>query len=165
MVAQLVWLSGLSAILKTQRFQCNSQWGHMSGLQARSPVGGVHEATTHWCFSPSLSPFLPLSLEINKIVISPREFEKNCYLIKGVYLLLCTSKPKTGICSKQSKGFFFRRPMPRDGLSNWSKIWLSDDFQGMSCIGEKSLIMVTKGVRVIVRVMVSTDWSVSHNSQ
>ena len=28
--------------------------GHMLGLQARSPVGGVWEATTHWCFSPSL---------------------------------------------------------------------------------------------------------------
>ena len=35
--------------------------GHMPGLQARSPVGGAWEATTHWCFSPSLfslpSPF------------------------------------------------------------------------------------------------------------
>ena len=29
----------------------------MPGLRARSPVGGVREATTHWCFSPSLSPF------------------------------------------------------------------------------------------------------------
>ena len=33
--------------------------GHMPGLQARSPVGGMRKATTHWCFSPSLS--LPLS--------------------------------------------------------------------------------------------------------
>ena len=30
--------------------------GHKPGLQARSPVGGMQEATTHWCFSPSLSP-------------------------------------------------------------------------------------------------------------
>ena len=44
----------------------DSQSGHMPGLQARSPVGGTQEATTHWCFSPSLSPFLPLSLKINK---------------------------------------------------------------------------------------------------
>ena len=39
----------------------NSQAGHMPGLQ------GTREATTHWCFSPSLSPSLTLSLKINKI--------------------------------------------------------------------------------------------------
>ena len=44
----------------------DSQSGHMPWLQARSPVGGMWEATTHWCFSPSLSPSLPLSLKINK---------------------------------------------------------------------------------------------------
>ena len=38
----------------------NSQSGRMPVLQARSPVGDVQEAT-HWCFSPSLSPSLPLS--------------------------------------------------------------------------------------------------------
>ena len=41
-----VWLSGLST-------------GHMPGLRDRSPVGGAREATTHWCFSPSLSPSFP----------------------------------------------------------------------------------------------------------
>ena len=41
--------------------------GHLPALWARSPVGGVQEATTHWCFSPFLSPSLPLSLKINKI--------------------------------------------------------------------------------------------------
>ena len=44
----------------------NSQSGHMPGLQARSPVVDAWEATTHWCFFPSLSPSLPLSLKINK---------------------------------------------------------------------------------------------------
>ena len=39
----------------------NSQSGHMPGLQARSPVRGAWEATIHWCYSPSLSPSLPLS--------------------------------------------------------------------------------------------------------
>ena len=39
--------------------------GHMPGLQARSPVVGAQEATTHWCFFPSLSPSPPLS-KINK---------------------------------------------------------------------------------------------------
>ena len=45
------------------------QSGHMPGLQARSPVGGAWEATTHWCFPSSLSPSLPLCLKINKIKI------------------------------------------------------------------------------------------------
>ena len=43
----------------------DSQAGHVPGMQARSPVGGVQEATNR-CFSPSLSPSFPLSLEINK---------------------------------------------------------------------------------------------------
>ena len=38
----------------------DSRSGHMPGLQARSPVGGVREATTHWCFSPSPPCFPPL---------------------------------------------------------------------------------------------------------
>ena len=42
----------------------DSQSGHMPGLQARSPVGGAREATTCWCFFPSL-PSFP-SLKINK---------------------------------------------------------------------------------------------------
>ena len=36
----------------------------MPGLQARCPVQGMQEATTHRCFSPSPSP--PLSLKISK---------------------------------------------------------------------------------------------------
>ena len=44
----------------------NSQSGHMPGLRARSSVGVALEATTHWCFSLSLSPSLPLSLNTNK---------------------------------------------------------------------------------------------------
>ena len=47
---------------KGHRF--DSQSGHMCGLQARFPLGGMWEATTHWCFSPSPSPSLPLSLKI-----------------------------------------------------------------------------------------------------
>ena len=41
----------------------------MPGLQPGSPVGGAQEETTHGCFSPSLSPSLLLSLEINKIFL------------------------------------------------------------------------------------------------
>ena len=35
----------------------HSQSGYVPGLQAGSPVGGAQEATTYWCFSPSLLPF------------------------------------------------------------------------------------------------------------
>ena len=47
----------------------DSQSGHMPGLQAGSPVRGTQGTATHWCFSPFLSPSLPLSLKkkINKI--------------------------------------------------------------------------------------------------
>ena len=40
--------------------------GTRLGFRARSPVGGVQEATTHWCFSPSLSLSPPFSLKMNK---------------------------------------------------------------------------------------------------
>ena len=43
----------------------NSQSRHMPGLWARSPAGGVQEATDG-CFSPFLSPSLPFSLKISK---------------------------------------------------------------------------------------------------
>ena len=38
--------------------------GNVPELQARSPVGGVRESATHWCFS--LSPSPPFCLKINK---------------------------------------------------------------------------------------------------
>ena len=55
----LVKLSGLSTGCEPKGHLLHSQSGHMSGLWARSPVGATWEATTYWCFSPSLSPFLP----------------------------------------------------------------------------------------------------------
>ena len=39
--------------------QFDSQSEHMPGFRARSPVGGMREATPPWCFSPFLSPSLP----------------------------------------------------------------------------------------------------------
>ena len=58
----------LSAGLWTKGSLVDSQSGHTPGLRARSPVGNVQEATTHWCFSPFLSPSFPCSLKIiNKI--------------------------------------------------------------------------------------------------
>ena len=51
---------------KPKRHWFHSQSGRMPGLGARSSVGSVWEATTHRCFSPSLSPSLPLSLKVIK---------------------------------------------------------------------------------------------------
>ena len=47
-------------------YRFDSQSGSMPGLQARSPVGGAQEATTHWFFLPSLSCSLLLCLEMDK---------------------------------------------------------------------------------------------------
>ena len=46
----------------------HSQLGHMPGWWAKCSVGGVWEVTTHWWFSPSLSPSFSLSLKINKLI-------------------------------------------------------------------------------------------------
>lgn len=40
-------------------------------------------------------------------------------------------------------------PGPESQVSQCSKIWLPNDFQGMGYIEEKSLIMVGKGVGVM----------------
>ena len=72
-----MWLSGLSAILRTGRLQVWFQSGQMPGLRTRSPVGGAWETTTHWCFSPFLSPLL----------------SKNKIFLKEISLNTC--KPKT----------------------------------------------------------------------
>ena len=68
------WCGSVDWVLacESKGWQFDSQSGHMPGWQARSPVGGVQEATNrcislaHRCFSPSLSPSLPLSLKIHK---------------------------------------------------------------------------------------------------
>ena len=55
----LVWFSGWGIILQTQRF--DSWSGHRPGLRARSPAGGVQEATN--VFLPLFFP--PFALKIN----------------------------------------------------------------------------------------------------
>ena len=54
------WCGSVDWVLDCKAKGCQfcSQSGHMPGLKARSPVRGVWRATTHWCFPPSLSPFL-----------------------------------------------------------------------------------------------------------
>ena len=63
----LVWLSGLSASLWTKgspvQFLVRA---HASAASQVPSWGYVREATTHWCFSASLSPSLSLSLKVSK---------------------------------------------------------------------------------------------------
>ena len=62
----------------------NSWSGHMPWLWARSPAECTPEATTHWCFSPSFSPSLPLCLKINKY---------NLFLKKAIIIYdICAEK-------------------------------------------------------------------------
>ena len=62
------WCGSVDWVLACKPKGCwfNSHSGHMPGLQARSTIGGMQEATTHWCVCPSLSLSLPLCVKINK---------------------------------------------------------------------------------------------------
>ena len=77
-----MWLSGWGTVPRSERSLVWFRSGPMPGLQARSLVWGLWEATdrcfslAHWCLSPSLSPSLPLSLKINKIF-----FQTDCFFI------------------------------------------------------------------------------------
>ena len=62
----------------------NSQSGHMPGLWARSPGGGVLEATIHRCFPLSLS--LPLSK--NKRIKPFKNSKIGCHLLLLPFLVL-----------------------------------------------------------------------------
>ena len=76
-----MWLSGLSAGLRTKGYQFDSQSGHVPGWPARSPVGDMWDSTNHTyrCFSPSLSPSLTLSLIINKKNLKKRKVHGSSY--------------------------------------------------------------------------------------
>ena len=76
----------------------DSQSGHMPGLQARSPVRGTREASTHWCFSPSLAPSLLLCLKISKwnLKKSIEYFTKNAFLHVVLKTLCSRHREKIG---------------------------------------------------------------------
>ena len=65
-VPWLVWLSGLSAGLQTKGSLVPFPVRAHAWVGGQVCRGSVWGATTHWCFSPSLSPSLPLSLKKNK---------------------------------------------------------------------------------------------------
>ena len=61
------WIEHQAVNWKVAGCWFNSQSGHRPGFRARSPVGGMQEATNRTIdASLSLSPSLPLSLKINK---------------------------------------------------------------------------------------------------
>ena len=70
----LGWLSEWSTGCEPKGLRFDSQSGHMPGLLAKSPVGGAQEATTHRCFSPSLS--LSLALSKNKLINFKKEIKR-----------------------------------------------------------------------------------------
>lgn len=59
-----------------------------------------------------------------------------------------------------NKGLFLGSgPHSETGKLMLRKTRFPDGFQSVGFIGAKLLIMVTEGVRVVVRALVSTDWS------
>ena len=84
---------------KDRLFDSRSQ--HMPGLWARSPVGGMWEATTHGRFPPSPSLSLPLSLKklITKIFLNIKimmlyfqNFPTWCISSSELYCSIVTAK-------------------------------------------------------------------------
>ena len=72
--------------------QFNSQSGHMPRLQTKSPTRAgkkqpIDVSLQHQCFSPSLSPSLPLSLKINKIFLKNHCLKKTHFKYKETYTL------------------------------------------------------------------------------
>ena len=76
----LVWLSGLSACLRTKGSLVRFPVRAHAWVAGQIPSGG-HVRGNHWCFSPSLSPSLSHSLKINK----------NKIFLKKIYFYLFTS--------------------------------------------------------------------------
>ena len=57
----LMWLSGLSASLRTKGLPVLFPVRAHAWVAGQVPIGGAGEATTHCCFSPSFSFLSPLS--------------------------------------------------------------------------------------------------------
>ena len=94
----------LACELKGHWFDYQSE--HTSGLWARSPVGGVQEATTHWCSSPSFSLSLPLSKKKILFILfldggeeREKERERNINVWLPVMCPLLGTWPATQACA------------------------------------------------------------------
>ena len=80
-----MWLSELGGGHEPKGNLFDSQTGHMPGLWAGSPVGGLQKATTRWCFS--LSSSLSLSLKINEILKTKTKKEDSISVESKVHSL------------------------------------------------------------------------------
>ena len=63
MLPWLMWLSGLSTILQTEGWKVPFPVGAHAWVAGQVPGWGHVRGTTHCCFSPSISPYLPLCLK------------------------------------------------------------------------------------------------------
>lgn len=59
-------------------------------------------------------------------------------------------------CSQESK---LRRWCTLGVTGKLDRDLVPDGFQGMDYVGGKSPVLLSKGIRVVVRVVASTDWS------
>ena len=94
--AWLAWITALSAACESKDRQLSSHTGHMPGLQAMSPAGGVREATNR-CISCT-SMFLSLSFSL----FSPPS--------KNKYIKILKNKTKTKMPPQKlvSLSWFYR---------------------------------------------------------
>ena len=113
----------------------DSQSGHMPGLGARSPDGGVWKATTHWCFSLSFSLTFSKNL-INKIPKKSSQLKRPQELPVGYYK--DTFRSPHNVNALPRKIFFFWIIV----FSIWSSIWRQSTAAENSYKNTTSLKMV-----------------------
>ena len=81
--------------------------------------------------------------------------------LKGL-ICLCASEPhktQTGVSPEKGRAHFWEAPTPGVTGELPLKTGLPGGFRGTGFTGERSLTMVTQGVRVMVSVIVSADGS------
>ena len=100
-----------------------SQSGHMPGLQARSPVGSAWGVTTHWCFSPSLSPSLPLSLKNKQI---KKTKQKQC----DYFSIWLMKEFQTGKLMHWARTLYYFR----ENQAAYQEAYVSNTFLETSCM-------------------------------
>ena len=102
-------LVGVARWIECRARWFSSQWGDIPGLWARFPVGGMWEATTHWCFSPSL----PLSLKINEWSLLKNQ-NQNCAYWTDAGGMVTSDLLHLVICPFSSQ--FWPRIHPREAI-------------------------------------------------
>ena len=119
-----VWFSGLSAVLQSQMSQVRFPVMAHARVGDQVPSGGCVRdnwsmylshisdvSVAYWCFSPSLSPFLPFSLKRNKIlrIIKKRKYMCSIYWNKNLLFngqLHIPKRKPWSLCPPTRKLFF-----------------------------------------------------------